>query len=55
MTDNTKGYDLIDPPVNAYSDKAAIRVWIDDLKSREQTDEVKIALTQAQEWLSLKK
>lgn len=43
---------IIDPPVSAYSSAKDIKAWLGKLQEMEQTDEVKLAINDAQEWLN---
>jgi len=43
---------VIDAPVSPYSSEEEIGVWIKELESREQTDSVKAALSEARNWLA---
>lgn len=45
---------IIDPPVGAHSAREDIRAWLDDLRRREQTGEVQLAIQQAEAWLQEK-
>lgn len=47
--------DIIDPPVGIHSKESEIRAWLDGLKQREQTDEVKLAIRQAEDWLKIRR
>ena len=50
-----KDFLMIDPPVTPYSKPKDIEAWIKELRALEKTEEVKIHIEQAEEWLTLAK
>lgn len=48
------GYELIDPPVCVYSSREEIEAWIDELRQREQNEQVRFAIEDAETMLKIK-
>ena len=44
---------IIDPPVTPYSPPGKIKAWIKELKSRQQTPDIRLALKEAEEDLKV--
>jgi len=53
--DEDIAYILIDPPVTPYSSKEDIFAWLEKLKTLPDLPEVRDAVSQAQEYLKMKK
>ncbi len=53
--DKNIGYILIDPPVTPHSSEKDILAWIKKLKTFPDRPEVKEAISQAQEYIKMKK
>ena len=54
-SDKNIGYILIDPPVTPFSPEKDILAWIEELKTLPDRPEVREAISQAQEYLNMKK
>lgn len=46
-----KGEHIIDPPVGPYSPTNEIRAWILELEQMTETENVRLSLLEAKEWL----
>lgn len=42
---------IVDAPIGPYSSPADIRAWIQELEQMEQTENVRLSLDEAKEWL----
>jgi hypothetical protein len=53
--DKNIGYILIDPPVTPFSPEEDILAWIDHLKTLPDLPEVRDAISQAEDYIKMKK